>query len=194
MCNLNPTIEALDFIRGLEPKFKHNEKGRFLRTAPGTTMPLDHIPTEEDWGAYKNHHENKWAHDAFIGKTVEELLEWFERSLLVYDVLYHMSPKPFQYYIFALKIILDPERPREDHICCNSASVFLDLILDKLVQEPDTILPVMEDLLPTASYVASNQAQYDASIEIYGSFPSKFTEIRQLYATLQQRPDNNETA
>ncbi len=147
-------------------------------------MLNNEIPTEDDWGDYR---ADSWAHDLYIGKTIEEMLPRF-RTLptSVFEDLDMMSDVCFQFYVFGYKLFLmsdevfvKPVQPE----AADGSSCFLDLIFRKLEKAPATILPVMEDLLPVAEFVTANQDRYGADPKIYGSYRDKLDTIKTLYAS-----------
>jgi hypothetical protein len=98
-------------------------------------------------------------------------------------------PIPFRYYVFAYKILLlGQEQPGNVTYCpvpSEVASTLLSLIKIKLEESPNVILPVMEELMPAAEYVAANQELLKANKDIFGSFAEKVDEIKRLYAESQ---------
>jgi hypothetical protein len=73
----------------------------------------------------------------------------------------------------------------------DGASCFLLILKGKLKEFPDFVLPVMEELMPVAEYIACNQELFQADVNIYGSFPEHLAEIKALYLKAQISP--NET-
>jgi hypothetical protein len=139
------------------------------------------IPTEEDWGDYKADLDQAYAYRILFGKNLEQVIPEFKRNVLgrVED-LHFMPAIPFQYYIFAYRnFILSLQK--DDYDAPDAASAFLGLVIDKLEESPQDILPVMEELWNTIEYVASSQSFFDADEDIYGSFSEKLSKIRQLY-------------
>ena len=95
-----------------------------------------------------------------------------------------MPTIPFRYYMLAYRnYVLSPRLFSVGYgfDAPDAASCFLTLIIAKLEEAPGDIAPIMEELLPAIEHVASNQKQYDADEDIYGSFPEKFIKIRELY-------------
>ena len=141
------------------------------------------VPTEEDWGNWRADLDQAYAHRIFAGKSLKDILPLFEENVIERtDELRFMPPVPFRYYVIGFRDYVTSERVfRTEHEVSDAASCFLGLILDKLENEPDTIIPIMPHLMPAAEYVARNQAKFDASVDIYGSFLDKLARVHALY-------------
>ena len=101
-------------------------------------------------------------------------------ALTLFDELLFMPAVPFRYYALAFRnYVLAGVFPELE--ASDAANSFLSLILARLQRNPDEMRPVMPELLPAAEYVAANQERFEASAEIYGSFPAKLERIRSLY-------------
>jgi hypothetical protein len=87
-----------------------------------------------------------------------------------------MPAKPFQYYIQTFVRLLDPTSLEfaECDDKGSAASCFLSLIDYKLKNQPECILPIMDDLIELAKFISTHQSLYEAKIEIFGSFPELF--------------------
>ncbi|MFA7336598.1 MAG: hypothetical protein WC028_07405 [Candidatus Obscuribacterales bacterium] len=148
------------------------------------------VPTEEDWGDYTADDYMIDSHEHFYGKTREEMNSFFlENPMEAADELFHMPPIPFQYYIGGFEILRCPDAVAQkppSHLDNYSdvASCFLSLIRLQLKQKPAAIMPIMKDILSLAEFTAAHQENYQASIEIYGSFAERLAEIKSLYADL----------
>ena len=134
------------------------------------------IPEDADWSFYGTR-DIEFAYSKFHGKSVDEMLS-FVRSCptSAYGYLEVMPAKPFQYYIQSFVQLLDPSS-REFAECEEKgslASCFLSLIDYKLKNEPECILPVIEELMPLAKFISANQKLYDAELDIFGSFEERF--------------------
>ena len=97
-----------------------------------------------------------------------------------------MPEVPFQYYVLGSRDFVMAGKFGELE-APNAANCFLDLVVEKLEKQPQFILPVMPQLLSAVQHVAANQASYDASESIYGSFPAKLKRIESLNETLGHR-------
>jgi hypothetical protein len=143
------------------------------------------VPTEEDWGDYKSDLDQEYAHRVFAGRTKQHMEPRFRNNPIEStDELRWMPDVPFRYYMLGFRDFMigkDFDGQESD-----AASCFLGLILEKLEKQPLTIAPIMKELLPTIEYVAQNQAQFDAEIEIYGNFLDKLARIKTLYANNQE--------
>lgn len=142
------------------------------------------VPTEQDWGDCNSGRiedlDLKYAHDVFIGKTNEEMRRHYKDHVLMRAEDFHWMPqKPFQYYIFGFR---DFVLRRDFGVFENSdaASSFLQLILLKLKEQPDHILPVLSQLMPDIEFIANNQELYEADKDIYGEFKDILREISEL--------------
>ena len=143
------------------------------------------VPTEAEWGDYQADLDQDYAHKLFAGRTNQEMLPHFRRNVIERtSELQWMPEVPFRYYMLGFRdFVMAGEF---DHLgASDAASCFLGLVLDKLEKQPAHILPIMAQLLPTVRHVAANQALFDASESIYGSFPEKEKRIEALYETLK---------
>ena len=142
------------------------------------------VPTEKEWGNYQSDLDQTYAHNLFAGHTNQEMLPHFRINVIERtDELRWMPEVPFRYYMLGFRdFVMGGEF---DHLDApDAASCFLGLVLDKLEKQPDYVLPIMPELLPAVRHIALNQASYDASESIYGSFPEKLKRIEALYDTL----------
>jgi len=139
------------------------------------------IPNEDDWGNYKDDLEQEWAYKVFGGKSNDEVQKEFVQNVIERtDELRFMPVIPFRYYMLGfMKFVMSGNF----EICGSSdaASCFLDLVKEKLIEYPEHILPIMDELYPAVEYVAKNQQKYDADLEIYGDFLQIFENIRTQY-------------
>ena len=146
------------------------------------------VPTEEDWGNWKDDLDQKYAHGLFAGKTNEEMQPHFQRCVIERaDEIRWMLKIPFQYYILGFR----------DHVMSgdfdeygspDAASCFLNLVEEKLKSHPDYIFPVMQELMPAVKHVAHNQSTYDADVGIYGDFLETFERIDTRYKEIAKIP------
>lgn len=144
------------------------------------------VPTEADWGDYKDGEDREYAHAIFAGKTRAETMPDFERCVIERaDELRFMAPVPFRYYILAFRDhVLSPKLIDDDPggWAPDAASVFLSVVREKLEEAPSDIRPIIPELLPALEYVASHQALYKAKEDIYGNFPEALARIKALAA------------
>jgi hypothetical protein len=144
------------------------------------------VPTEEEWGPYRDDLDQRSAHDLFAGRTNEEMQPYFRRNVIERaDELRWMPAIPFGYYMLGFRdfVIADDFAPLD---ASDAASCFLGLVEEKLQKQPSYILPIMSELMPALRFVAQNQARFDASKNIYGSFPETLKRIEALYAAVKQ--------
>jgi hypothetical protein len=145
------------------------------------------IPTEADWegGGGLRPHEVESAKEEFFGKSTEECLPHFSFSefspIFRAAELMEVGGKVFAYYVFAMAdfVMLDTTLEKPD-IAPFAALCFLQLIRDQLKEQPEHVLPVLEDLLPALRYAAENQARFDVHSDMDESFPEIYAEILQL--------------
>ena len=141
------------------------------------------VPAEEDWGNWQADLDQAYAHNIFAGRTLEEVMPLFEQNVIERtDELRFMPPVPFRYYMIGFRDYVMSKRVfNTDHDASDAASCFLDLVLERLENARETIIPIMPDLMASVEYVACNQAKFDASVDVYGSFPEKLAKVRALY-------------
>lgn len=145
------------------------------------------IPTEQDWGAFDADLDQKYAHQNFSGKSIEEAIPLFESNVIESCSELQLMPLiPFQYYMFALRDYVMSDRVLINETSPDAASCFLGLVLLKLNEEPASIFPIMEDMIPAVNYAASNQEIFDADIDIYGNFIEKLIEIKKKYEEIKR--------
>jgi hypothetical protein len=145
------------------------------------------VPTERDWGDYLSDPDRENAHDVFAGKTRAEVLPDFEESAIERaDELRFMPPVPFRYYVLALRdFVLSPDLV-DDHPeswAPDAAAAFLDLVREKLEEEPAAITPVLAELMPALEHVAAHQSIYKAAVDEYGDFRETLARIKALAAS-----------
>lgn len=140
------------------------------------------IPTEKDWGDYLSDLDQKYAHDRFSGHMNEQMQSFFKRNRIeATDELRWMPEIPFRYYMIGFRdaVLAGDLEPCD---LSDAASCFLGLIAEKLERYPRVVVPIMPELLPTAEYVAKNQAKFEADEHIYGNFMKKLARIQELYS------------
>lgn len=145
-------------------------------------MKLASVPSEEDWGEYEADLDQKYAHEMFAGKNLDEALSQFDEGVIdVVDKLRFMPVTPFRYYMLALRNYVMSERALVSDMAPDAASSFLNLVEEKIRNSPESIRPIMDAIVPAVEYVAANQTLFGADVDIYGSFADKLAEIRKLY-------------
>lgn len=143
------------------------------------------IPSEADWGDYRNNLDQEWAHGLFAGKRNDEMHQHFrELPIEAASELRFMPEVPFRYYMLGFRdcIMASPFEPCNDS---DAASCFLRLVAEKLATQPRYILPIMPELLPSVEHVAHNQAAFGADEGIYGNFLVLLKLIQGLYEDAQ---------
>jgi hypothetical protein len=140
------------------------------------------VPTEQDWGDYKSDLDRNSAHQMFAGKTNDDMQAQFRRNpVAMTGELRWMPQVPFQYYMIGFRDLMQAGQFDETWKP-DAASCFLGLIIEKLKNQPNHILAIMPELLPTIEFVANNQAKFGADESIYGNFLEKSKDIHTLYA------------
>jgi hypothetical protein len=144
------------------------------------------VPTEEEWGDYQADLDQKYAHDLFAGHTNDEMQPHFYRNVIERtDELRWMPEVPFRYYMLGFRdFVMAGKFAHLEN--SDAASCFLSLIEEKLQRHPSYILPIMPELLPAIRRIAMNQASYEASESIYGSFQEQLKRIEALSQTRGQ--------
>lgn len=143
------------------------------------------IPTEADWGDYKNDLDQEWAHREFAGRSNEEVQHRFrELPIEATSDLRFMPEAPFRYYMLGFRdcVMSGGFQPCNDS---DAASCFLGLIAEKLETQPHYIVPIMPELFPAAEHAAHNKAKFDAEESIYGNFLEILKRIQTLYEEAQ---------
>lgn len=151
----------------------------------------ERIPSETDWKDYlRDDLDQKHAYQVFFGKSNLEVQQQFRNTILgAVEDLRFMPEIPFRYYMLGFRdyVMSGDFGPYNS---ASATSCFLDLMKEKLEKEPRTIIPIMEDLLPAADFVAHHQMRYGANVRIFGSFLRKLNEIQKLYAESKGRYRN----
>lgn len=147
------------------------------------------IPTKDDWiwppdcDYYVG--DCNYACDRFLGKSLEQTMEYFlDAPLGAVECISYMPEIPFRYYMKAFEMLFTQEKYRRQIQQPDGARSFLLLIKHKLQDEPNMILPIMAEVLPVAEFVATHQVEFDADLDIYGSFLDLLDEIRFIHRSL----------
>ena len=136
------------------------------------------IPTEIDWGNWKDDIDQKFSHGIYFGHSNEEMQERFlSAPVEAAEELAFMPAIPFQYYIIGFRdSVLSLKQ--DPFVIADAASCFLRLILNKLINDRNIIIPIMDSLIDAVDFVAENQEKYDADIDIYGDFKELENQIK----------------
>jgi hypothetical protein len=145
---------------------------------------MKHIPTEEDWGNYKDNLDSNYTHKTFYGKSNHEMQQKFKENVIeLVEDLRWMPEKAFQYYMIGFRDYVMSDEfgfyDEADSTCC-----FLELIIQKLEEQPTHIIPILPDLIEAAEYIGKNQSKYDADEDLYGNFNDKLNKIKELIALI----------
>lgn len=139
------------------------------------------IPTEEDWGNPNGDLDWQYAKDQLCGRDLQYAADRFrELPLALSEDLDSMPEIPFRFYIHATTLAFKTLNIRSDWETHNAANGLLSVVATKLRQEPEKILPVMQDMLPTLEFISENQGLLDADVDIYGLFKAEYREISEL--------------
>ncbi len=131
------------------------------------SIPLHKIPDETDWKTSRN---PEWeyfkAREHFFGKSLDEVLPYFEElPCSAHECLLYVPAIPFQYYVMAyVKLIqsdLDPEKVE----VADLADSFLNIILFKLEYERESIMPIIDLLLPIAELTVRCKENFGAELD-----------------------------
>jgi len=148
------------------------------------------IPTNADWDNWPPGVERPLdldeedARREFAGKSFEEALRLFAMGpvLMRSEDVGYMPPVPFRYYMLVFKahVLASVDTAAADHYsdASDAASSFLHLVEHRLASDPDSIAPIMAELIPAIEFIAANQDRYDASRDIYGDFGEQVARIK----------------
>lgn len=107
------------------------------------------VPSEEDWGDYKADLDQKHAHSVFTGRTNVEMQPFFRLNPIERtEELRWMPEVPFRFYMLGFRDFVMGKNFGFLN-ASDSASCFLDLVLEKLDKNPQQIIPIISDLLPS---------------------------------------------
>ncbi len=138
------------------------------------------VPSKKEWKGYEKDIDASYAFKLFYGKTNAEVQDLLRKNVIEsVDEIRFMPIGAFQYYIFALRDYV-MKREFEFYDSSDAASCFIGLVLEKLRESPEFILPIIDELLPAVEFVAKNQTLYDADEDIYGDFQTIYNSIIKL--------------
>ena len=127
-------------------------------------------PTREEWGDLKADLDVEFGFQEFGAKTIEEAAPLFaENPIERASELQFTPPVVFNYYIFAFAAAATAPTSQGQ---ADLASSFLTLVRGRAVEQPETLSPVWQRLLPALVTVSEQQSFYSADPDIYGSFAS----------------------
>lgn len=137
------------------------------------------IPSEREWGDYESDEDANYSHMKFVGKSLEDALPCFKNHVLeACDELRFMPGIPFRYYMLAFRNYVISKGLLSNDMASDATSSFLDLIVEKLAKSPESIRPILGELMPAVEYVANNQTLFNADKEIYGDFLDRLVGIK----------------
>ena len=147
------------------------------------------IPTEADWGQYATDLDQESAHQIFAGKSIQDVLPLFRANVLERaSELSFMPSVPFRYYVLAFKeYVLSGVALEDECDAADAANSFLNLVDSRLHDDPQSIAPVIGELLPAVGFVAMHQETYHAPVSIYGTFTSRLGRITEAAGRLTTR-------
>lgn len=138
-------------------------------------------PGLAEWGKESDDLDESYARRIFFGKSVEQTFPLFARNVIErVSELRFMPVACFQYYMLAYRDYLLLESTLSNDMAPDAASCFIGLVLEKLEHDPNVILPLIPEILPTLRHLALHQNEYDADFDIYGNFEEKVMEIERL--------------
>jgi len=138
------------------------------------------IPKEADWGDYKKDLDQKSAFISFAGRSNDEMQSDFYKNIHErVSELRFMPTVPFRYYVIGLRdFIVHGEFAKYES--ADIANCFLSLVEDRLENQSESIMLVVDELMPVVEEVCRNQKKYDAPEDIYGNFMDKLTKIHEI--------------
>ena len=137
------------------------------------------VPGEAEWSGYEDDLDVRYAYHLYFGKTTDEVKYDFRDLVIERAGELRLAPRAvFQYYVFAFVDLFDS--PGESIGQSDCASVFLDLLCDRERRDPGSVAEIYPQLCETVEHVASNQAFYDADVDIYGDFRDHAAELAAL--------------
>ncbi len=126
-------------------------------------------PTRLEWGDLDIDPELQSGYDHFGGMTVEEARPLFAENPIEAAAEIRFAPaRVWNYYIFCFAEHLTSPNSKGD---ADAASTFLRLVRDRAKEHPHQLKGIWEALQPVIAAVSGRQSFYEASEEIYGSFP-----------------------
>lgn len=132
------------------------------------------IPNRKAWGELDDL-DVRYAFNLYGGKPISEMTPFFTRDPIGrLDELRFAPWEVFSYYIFWFADFLTSDESKEE---ADSASCFLDLVLEKARAEPEKFRELYPRLEPAVVVVAGRQDFYDAEVELYGLFSDHKREI-----------------
>ena len=134
---------------------------------------LNEIPTENDWGGYKDDLDLQDLHRLFAGKRAEDIYYYFKNGANVsrFDELLYCNRKIFQYYIYGYIMYLFSEIGNRDY---DAMENFLHLLINREQRDPGSVCSIFKnkvELKYTDNEFKSNTSSY--SIEDAVSFIEK---------------------
>ena len=136
------------------------------------------VPTEAEWGDYQGDLDQDYAYRRFAGRTNQETVPHFRRNLIESTGESRWMPEiPFRYYMPGFRDFV-MAGGFED--LSDAASCFLGLLLEKLEEQPNHILPIMPELFPALRTWLKSKLSFGAAKSIYGSVYDKLAQIESL--------------
>lgn len=146
-------------------------------------MNTESIPTKRQWGEIAlDDLDINAAYKDFFGKSINEMNIQYYRCVI--EMAYSLSllpTEPFRYYMKGFTNFVSSELFHKMN-AADTASVFLNLVQDKLENKPKDIAPLMEDISAVVENIANKQSCYDADIDIYGDFREKAGTIKAIWS------------
>ena len=137
------------------------------------------IPGAGEWAGYMDDFSAREAHAFWFGKSLEDAQPYFEGSQAIQRAqeLLYMPRVVFQFYVFAFAQYVMSDTAIGDS---DAASSFLGNLIAREKRDPDSVAQVYALLESTIDFVATSQARFDASHDVYGDFTEKAEELRKL--------------
>lgn len=142
------------------------------------------VPGREAWGKLPDDDlDMQAAYKDFFGKSNSNMQEKFANyPIEMADSLRWMPIVPFRYYIKGFTQFLFSGKSHGPD-AADAANSFLNLIAEKLINQPNCVAPVMDEILPVVHHLADNQEAFNADLDIYGDFREKKKTIDELWAS-----------
>ncbi len=137
-------------------------------------------PSVEDWGEISTSIDDldvSAAFNNFYGKSKSEIQKQFYNNVLIaYSDLRFMPKIPFQFFLLEFKDFIEAGK-FEKYSDSDAANCFIKLIKEKVENEPEFVLPILAELLPTVKDICENQSAFSLDENIYGSFKELYRNI-----------------
>ena len=138
----------------------------------------NNIPSESDWRSEPWGIDTPYAYNHFQGKSREDAVEFFVENAIYYqeDIMF-MPEACFRYYIHSYMDYLFSGRSAGDSDAANCFFGIVEIRKDDIARADFDLRQRILDMLKR---LASQQAWYEADIEIYGDFIERSAQCMQM--------------